>query len=44
MANNAEEKPPAGYHWVYTKWITRKGVRVYPPSGRKVWRFLAKDK
>ncbi len=44
MAGYAAEKAPAGYHWVYAKWITRKGVRVYPPKGHKAWRFLAKDK
>ena len=31
---------PAGYHVIYVKWITRKGVRVYPPRGLKAWRLV----
>jgi hypothetical protein len=39
-----EEKVPAGYHVIFVKWITRKGVRVYPPKGRKAWRLVVPDK
>lgn len=35
-----DEEVPAGYHVIYVRWITRKGVRVYPPKGRKAWRLV----
>jgi len=34
------DEVPAGYHVIYVKWITRKGVRVYPPAGRKAWKLV----
>jgi len=40
----SEEKAPAGYHFIYVKWITRKGQRVYPPRGLKVWKLKVRDK
>jgi hypothetical protein len=39
-----EDEVPAGYHVIYVKWITRKGVRVYPPNGRKAWRLVVRDR
>jgi hypothetical protein len=38
-----EENVPAGYHVIYVRWITRKGVRVYPPNGLKAWRLVVRD-
>ena len=35
-----EEKVLAGYHVIYVKWITRKGVRVYPPRRLKAWKLV----
>jgi len=35
---------PAGYHFIYVKWITRKGVRVFPPRGQKAWKLKVRDK
>jgi hypothetical protein len=37
--SDKEEKAPAGYHFIYVRWITRKGVRVYPPKGLKAWKL-----
>jgi hypothetical protein len=41
---NPEDNVPAGYHVIYVRWITRKGVRVYPPNGHKAWRLVVRDK
>jgi hypothetical protein len=38
--DNLDKDVPAGYHVIYVKWITRKGVRVYPPRGLKAWRLV----
>lgn len=35
-----EKDIPAGYHEIFVKWVTRKGVRVYPPKGLKAWRLV----
>ena len=40
----SDKDVPAGYHVIYVKWITRKGVRVYPPKGRKAWRLVVPNK
>lgn len=40
---NDVEKAPAGYHFIYVKWITRKGKRVYPPRGLKAWKLMVRD-
>lgn len=38
-----QESAPAGYHFIFVKWITRKGKRVYPPRGQKAWRLKVRD-
>ncbi len=38
------EKAPAGFHFIFVKWITRKGVLVYPPKGQKAWKLKVPDK
>jgi hypothetical protein len=25
--------------WIYSRYITRNGVKIPPPPGKKVWRF-----
>lgn len=39
-----EPRPvPEGYTVIYRRWITRKGVRVFPPKGQKAWRLPVKE-
>lgn len=38
------DEAPAGFHFIYRKWITRKGVRVYPPKGLKAWKLKVPNK
>lgn len=36
--------PPPGKRWVYVKWITKNGKRLYASSyGMKAFRFLVDD-
>jgi hypothetical protein len=39
-----EENVPPGFHVIFVKWITRKGVRVYPPRGQKAWKLVVRDR
>jgi len=34
---------PLGYHYIYVKYITKNGIRIYPKSA-KAFRILVKDK
>lgn len=33
---------PSGYHYIYVRYITRNGVRIYPRNA-KAFRILVKD-
>lgn len=37
------DKPaPSGYHYIFVRYITRNGVRIYPKNA-KAFRLLVKD-
>lgn len=36
------DEAPTGYHFVFSRWITRNGKRIYHPKGG-FFRFLIKD-
>lgn len=33
---------PSGYHYIFVRYITRNGVRIYPKNA-KAFRILVKD-
>lgn len=37
-----DAKPPPGYRVIYTRYIVRNGVKIYPKNA-KVFRFVVKD-
>lgn len=38
IERRGEDEPPPGEKWIYTRYITKKGKRIYHPSGG-VFRF-----
>lgn len=42
MADFSNTKPSGAGHYVFSRFITRNGVRIYKPNG-KVYRFWVKD-
>lgn len=42
MSRQIFDEAPEGYRYVFSRWITRKGKRIYRPNGG-FFRFLVKD-
>ena len=42
MPSKLNDDVPDGYEIVYTRYITRKGKKIPPPNGAKVWRLVVK--